>query len=454
MRAAGFAIALCVVGCGSRSRLLDFGAGGGAGSGGAAGSGGVAGQGGGGFGGSVGGSGGVAGSDGGFGGVGGSVQCDGLFQVGESVEVQKPAKDQDAAPRLVSSSDDDHQISVAFVRQPVETPVAFNQIKHATLSPWAGWPAGKKLAPTYDTVSSPQLSGKFRAGAGFGDNLSLLVAHQTGPKSFTSFAPQVAAHASMGGPTTTPVGSTPELVARGANGLHLVGTRDDTTLYGQIFKGTTLLATSTLGCAGFAPIGDAVPFAGGWLVAVAVGQSVPPLGCGDADPGPPTRIDLVLVLPDGSAKALGDIIAGAPLMQISMAPHPDGAYVVYRVASGGQVAPIRWLRFIASTGDFVGPADVSGPGDFPLEFGATALGDRLLVAWGNDPAGNPPDLTLTLIDPLGGVVTTHAWEPGFFGPISVVGAPAGNSLVVAWQANSGSGTSAVQLARFDCFGAL
>lgn len=446
VRAVSLALAVCAVACGSRSRLLDLGAS----AGGTAGSGGGAG--GGGFGGSAGGSGGVAGSDGGFGGVAGGVQCSGLFQVGDSIEVQKPAKDQDSAPQLVFSSDDGQQVSVAFVRAPVETPVAFNQIKHATLSPWASWPQGKQLAPVHDSFSSPQLSGKFRAGAGFGDSLALLVAHQAGPKSFTSFAPQVAANASSGGPTTTPAGSTPELVARGEGGLHLVGTRDDTQLYGQIFQATTLVATSTLGCAGFAPIGDAVPFAGGWLVAVAVGMKAPPLGCGDSDPGPPLRIDFLRVWPDGSVKPVEHLVVGAPLMHISMAPHPDGAYVVYRAASGGEVAPIRWLRLIASTGDFVGPQDVSGPSDFPLEFDATALGDRLLVAWGNDPADNPPDLTLSVFHPFGATLGTLAFEPGFFGPLSVIGAPSGNSGVVAWQANSGAGTSAVHLARFDCFG--
>ncbi|MCK6535454.1 MAG: hypothetical protein L6Q84_20975 [Polyangiaceae bacterium] len=448
MRAAAVALAVCAAACGSRSRLLDLGTN----AGGTAGTGGIAGQGGGGFGGSTGGFGGVAGSDGGFGGVAGGVQCAGLFQVGDGIQVQKPAKDQDSAPQLVSSSADGQQVSVAFVRQPVETPVAFNAIQHATLSPWAAWPQGKQLAPVHDSFSSPQLSGKFRAGAGFGDSLALLVAHQAGPKAFTSFAPQVAAGASSGGPTATPAGSTPELVARGEGGLHLVGTRDDTQLYGQIFQATQLVATSTLGCAGFAPIGDAVVFAGGWLVAVAVGSNAPPLGCGDSDPGPPIRIDFLQVGPDGSVKPVEDLVVGAPVMHIAMAPHPEGAYVVYRVASGGEVAPIRWLRLIASTGDFVGPQDVSGPGDFPLEFDATALGDRLLVAWGNDPAGNPPDLTLSLFHPFGASLGTLAFEPGFFGPLSVIGAPSGNSAVVAWQANSGSGTSSVTLARFDCFG--
>jgi hypothetical protein len=165
------------------------------------------------------------------------------------------------------------------------------------------------------------------------------------------------------------------------------------------------------------------------------------------------RIDFLRVGPDGSVTPVEDLVVGAPLMHIAMAPHPEGAYVVYRVASGGEVAPIRWLRLIASTGDFVGPQDVSGPGDFPLEFDATALGDRLLVAWGNDPAGNPPDLTLSLFHPFGATLGTLAFEPGFFGPLSVIGAPSGGSAVVAWQANSGSGTSSVTLARFDCSGA-
>lgn len=463
MRAASLGLALAVVACGSRSQLPDLGNGGGsAGAGASGGSVVTGGSGGGGFGGTAG-FGGAAGFGGtaGFGGAagfGGMDECAGFFQVGGVLEVQHSAKDVDRLPELVYSSDGGDQLSVAFEREPVESPSVFRQVGYATFLPWDNWPNGGEIAPVHDAFASPQLSPKFRAGAGFGDHLSLLVAHDTGGSAFPSFAPNVAANKSDAGPTVTLLGSTPAFAARGAEGRHLVGTRD-ASLYAQVVKlagGSIVVQTSVLGCASFGAVADAVPFGDGWVVALANGSNAPKTGCGLQDPEPPTRLDLVRVGPDATITYLTSVDAGAPLMQIAAAAHPSGAYVVYRVASGGAVAPIRWLRIDASSANLTGPLDLSGPGDFPLEFDAAALGERLVVAWGNDPAGNPPDLVLSLLDPEGPLLASYAFEPQFFGELSLIGAPGGQSLVVAWQGpSSGSAPqSSIHLARFDCFGAL
>jgi hypothetical protein len=280
-----------------------------------------------------------------------------------------------------------------------------------------------------------------------------LVAHEAGTTTFTNFAPMVAAQASSAGPTVGVQGSTPAFVARGSGGRHLVGTRDDTLLWGQVVQGNSVVQSSIVGCAAFAPIADAVQFGDGWLVAVASGQKTPILGC-EADPGSPSRVDVVRVNADGTAEFVTGIDAGAPIMHLAAAPHPDGLYVVYRVASGGVMAPIRWLRVSASSAGVVGPGDVSGPADIPLDFDATSLGDRLVVAWGNDSAGNPPDLVVSVLDPFGAQLAQHAWEPQFFGPVSVIGAPSGNSLLVAWQGPSPSLVTGVSLTRLDCVGDL
>lgn len=443
MRATALALLVCVSACGSRSRLLEPGpsAGGAGGSGATSGAGGSFG--GGGFGGGLGG-------NGGSGGVGGGVACTSLFQFAASVTVEHDAKDQDSAPELVFSSDDGEQVSVAFVRQPLESS---RQLRHATLSPWSDFPLDGKLAPAYATFESPQLSAKFRAGSGLGDHLSLLVAHEAGPSTFTTFAPMVAAQASSAGPTVGVQGSTPAFVARGAGGRHLVGARDDGLLWGHIVQGGSVVQSGIVGCAAFAPIADAVQFGDGWLVAVASGQNPPGGGC-ENDPGPPTRVDIVRVHPNGKSEFVIGVDAGAPVMHVAAAPHPDGLYVVYRVASGGVVAPIRWMRVAALSAGIIGPGDLSGPADFPLEFDATSLGDRLVVAWGNDPAGNPADLVVTLLDPFGALLAQHAWEPEFFGPVSVLGAPLGNSLLVAWQGPSPALVTGVSLTRLDCFGDL
>ncbi len=153
---------------------------------------------------------------------------------------------------------------------------------------------------------------------------------------------------------------------------------------------------------------------------------------------------------------LASVDAGAPIVEIAAAPHPQGAWVTWRVASGGIVAPIHWLRVDATNFSFIGPGDVSDPGDFPLDgFDATALGNRLAVVWGNDPANNPPDLTVSLIEESGGKSSQAVIEPGFFGPLSIAASPTGSSAVVGWHqaAPQGSGNR-VRLARFDCLNGL
>jgi hypothetical protein len=79
------------------------------------------------------------------------------------------------------------------------------------------------------------------------------------------------------------------------------------------------------------------------------------------------------------------------------------------------------------------------------------MGNRLAVVWGNDPANNPPDLTVSLIEESGDKSSQAVIEPGFFGPLSIAAWPSGNSVVVGWHqaAPQGNGNR-VSLARFDC----
>lgn len=129
--ALGFLLALAA--CGARSNIDDETAG-------ADGSGGFDGTGG-------------VGATGGVGGVGEDGACDTLLLVGPILEVEHPANHADQRCALVRSSDDGHQITVAFQRWDTTLAAPWLSQVHATLSPWKSWPSGI-LTPTYTTFGS------------------------------------------------------------------------------------------------------------------------------------------------------------------------------------------------------------------------------------------------------------------------------------------------------------
>lgn len=462
-----FAFAISLVACGSRSGLLEpFSSSGGsgavAGSGAQAGSGGsfggTAGFGGGGAGGSGAlggaGTGGLAGSAG----AGGSSNCLGLKLVEPILSVDSPGGFNAGDPQIVASSDSGQQVSVVFARSPAEGPLLKYDLTHATFLPWQYWPPSGLVGPTFTTFSSPDLSPDFHAGSSYIDRLSLLVAHAAqGGSPVVSFAPSVDPTSASTGPTVTLAGDDPVFVSRGQKGMHLVGIRQASSLlvHRVLYDPNGFgVDTTTLGCASFSGPAAAVPFADGWLIAHANAANAPPFGCSGVDPGPPTRIDIVALGLSGAPDYWLGVDAGAPVTELSMARHPSGAHVVFRTMSGGIIPPIRWMR-VAQGGSLVGPGDVSGPNDLPLSgFATVSGGTNVFVAWGNDPAGNPPDLTLSVVSEAGAELARTAIEPPFFGALSVIASPVGSSAVVGWREAGPAGTAGVRLGRFDCAAGL
>jgi hypothetical protein len=402
----------------------------------------------GGSGGSVGGSG---GSSGGVGGVGGNPACDGLFQFGDTVSVEHPPQFNDESPQFARSSDSGEQLTAVFTRQ-LANGTGARSLVHATLSPWQAWPSSV-VSPAFTTFSSVELDPTFAVGGSFENHFAVLVAHAS---LVNSFVPRVDPHSQKAGPNLT-VNSTgqPLFVSAGFGGQHFLASSDGKMMRGHIeaFNGSSFAPSIdfVLACGLGATVADAVPVEGGWIVALANEPTAPPVGCSAAANGA-SRLDVLRVDVGGAVSPISSLDAGAPIVQIAAASHSQGAWITLRVASGGIVAPIRWLRVDAKNFSVVGSGDVSDPGDFPLDgFDATAIGKRLAVVWGNDPANNPPDLTVSVIEESGQKVIQTAIEPGFFGPLSVAASPSGNSVVVGWHQTAAQGSGAnVRLARFDC----
>jgi hypothetical protein len=447
--AVGLVALVSLSACGSRSALLEAG-GGASGTSGSPGGGGAPSGGGTTAGGGVGNfGGGGTGAIGGTGGTGAVGACDGLFQFGSSILIDQPMPAMDGSPQIAVSSDDGGQLTVALARTPTS---GFQRIVHASFRPFESWPAAT-LGPTFETYVSPQLSTTFALGSGHADHASLLVSHLYSGGELLSFSPVVEPNAASAGPNVTLSSSgTPLFVVKGPAAHHLVADSNGKVLTGHVVvsgAGSFGVTDVILACGLGVSVADAVPYEGGWLVALANEKTAPPVGCSAAANGA-TRLDVLRVGADGSLDYVTGIEEATPIVRIAMAPHPQGTWIVWRVASGGIVAPIRWARVNVPAASIVGPGDLSNAGDFPLDdFDATALGSRLLVAWGNDPANNPPDLTLSLLGEDGSFAASTFIEPGFFGPLAVQSSPNGLSLVVGWTAGG-----AAKLARFDCFGAL
>jgi hypothetical protein len=280
------------------------------------------------------------------------------------------------------------------------------------------------------------------------DHFGLLVAHPT----VVSFAPRVSANQSDAGPTVTLQGTTPVFAIDGGPDRHLLGILSaDNELYVHAVESSSLqVSIATIGCASSPIRAGAVRYGDGWLVAYSNGQFAPATGvcASSVGAGQPTRIDIVRVHATFTTEYHGSLEFQTPIIALAVAPHPSGVYVVWRQASGGIVAPIRWVRFEPSTAGWVGPGEVSTPADFPLELTATALGENLAVAYGSDPAGNPADIVLKVQDPFGTLLAEAAFEPPFYGPLALIGSPDAQSLVVGFS--GGGAEPSIELARFDC----
>jgi hypothetical protein len=134
----------------------------------------------------------------------------------------------------------------------------------------------------------------------------------------------------------------------------------------------------------------------------------------------------------------------APIISLQVAPHPDGMYVVWRESTGVGAPPIRWTRYVASSGTFTEPGSISTPDEYPLEMALTSVGDRLVIAYGSE-----PDVVLRVMDGSGAMLAAQTFpSPGFAGHLALVGSPDEHSLLLATQ--TGGEKSRVEVTRFDC----
>ena len=457
--------AVAVCGCGSRSTLLDdgpvgsgiggaigglggtssggadAGLGGAPSGGGTSGGGGTAGTGG------IAGTGGTAGT-GGSAGSGGSINdCASLTPLDPVLELEQLSGEDHRSPALTYLSADHEKVVVAFVPQ---SQVAFTPLDVATISAWEPWPSVPGLNTKHFNIGGPLLPADYRAWAteSFDGTFSVGLKAQAPFPSFScrSFDPSwTQADLSKCFPMLG------DFFAKGPAPLHLAATFQDTWLQVRLVGDPSTTKTGAMGCTPGGIVASAVGHGDGWLVAHSNSPGLTLTDCTFNVPGPATVIEIERVATDVSVTPVLKIKESAPIAAVQTVGHPSGLYVVWRVVSGGKSAPIRIARVDVSTSSVVGPVDLTAPSDAPLEgFSATAIGNRLAVAWGNDDGNGGPDIVVSVADENGTVLGRGTLADHFSERVSAVGSPNGDSVVVGWAEGPSSGAHQVKLARFDC----
>jgi hypothetical protein len=389
---------------------------------------------------------------------GGASACAELSLHPPSVTVAADSGWSQRIPRLLATGQGDELVTVAYQQQPIEGPGPFTEQRHASFTPWLEWPETGLIATTWSIAPGPDLVADFAAGRSGEAQLALAVAYASSPTGLpvVVFAPTVSATGADAGPTVTIGSGRPLFVARSTPG-HLVGARDEPAM---VLRGTLVrpdLGITEVPLAGtsWAAPADAVAHADGWVVAASSAPSAPAPDCQTVLPSAAaaTRIDLLRVTATDAGldcELLTSTEAGAPLAELALAPHPDGAWVAWRVASGGVIPPIKWARLDVAQAGWAASGEIGLPGGAPVTFAVAALGRDLAVAWGDDPADESPELVLDVIDEHGSPHAHATVTPPYSPPLSLIGSPDGRSLVVGYDTSAQY--SRLGLLRFDCAG--
>ena len=187
---------------------------------------------------------------------------------------------------------------------------------------------------------------------------------------------------------------------------------------------------------------------GDYLLAISTSRPYNTCGLDLYTDGPPTRLQLIHHRSDGKHKLLYEEQGKAILGKLDVVPYDGGAWVVYQRFAGGEVEPVKAFRVkrldtggAGSSASFqVGVAMNAIPSGMAFAgWTATAFGQRLAVGWQDTTAlvttfavRHFDEYTSTADPPQ--IVFSPA--PKAEGPLSILGAPSGNELAVAWAVDT------------------
>jgi hypothetical protein len=396
-----------------------------------------------------------SGGAGGAGAGGGSSPCESFVMAGPPVLVEPPNVGDQDAPVLALSSDDADTATVAFRHAPY-LDLYPDEVAYASFPPWGTWPTAA-VGPSAHAISG--LPQSFAISQSPGDSFNLLSAPGDASVAGAWFVPRVAPPKASLGATMVSSAATRAAFVASKGTRHLLGHEGASAGGSSILAGVAasdpegggvVTLNVFLGCASGGPMpAAAVPSGDGWLVAFANGASSP--GCLDPElPGPPHAIHVVHLLDNGDYSTGAMLAQGGPIAQIAMAPRSDGAWIIWQRASGGQIAPIEAVRLDVAGEVVLGPIDVAPSASEPVSFAVDRLGDELAIAY--EFAGlnaRAPGIVAGRVRDDGVLVAAGSLDgPILTGPPSVIGAPSGDRILVAFGVLGDH--PEVGLVRFDC----
>jgi hypothetical protein len=340
-----------------------------------------------------------------------------------------------------------------------------------TFEPWGAWPTAP-VAPSH--VVAPNGGASFAAARGSSTPLAFAFETlpappggigyaETFPTSDNTLVDLVDANDGRVRFLASGAGSALLGTERGAMGGHafdLAGTLIKELPEGPYFQGLHL------GCASTPTAADAISDAAGFIVALASGVPFGAFGCTGA--GPATQIQL------GRVSDTGTLGPGGTVGQMLPAGNEAAAVPWLRLAAGdgggpwlfwygsqihGEDAPPPALQLTAfdaslepsNTVQVSGTvANPTGDAPYATGFAIARVGQRLVVAWLNDPsvgADLPPDLVVEVLDEGGQAVLVMKVPPEGVvdAPLSLLASPNGDAALLGWSVATGDGKSPGQV---------
>ena len=399
-----------------------------------------------------------AGASGGVGGVGGAgasggvagAPCNGPSLWAPLVTVNVDDEHEDVGPALVTASDDGELVGVALRRAQWTGPEPLIFMRHAGFRPWKEWPEGGAIDVPNESFANSKLKGPLYLAESPGPEMAVMAPSEIGTEIALHLNP-LATGVSPG----APLSGAPVFLANNGSSW-LAGTQgveaELSITWAEQTQQSIVYTSESLGaCAASGNLSAAAGFGDGFLVAAVNAKENAPGTCehpGDVSPG--TRLDVSLIHPEGPPDTFLTLEWPTPYNLVRVAPHPDGAWIVFQAFSGDDQR--LWaMRPEAPNGSVLGPIVVSDWHVAPFKVAIAALGRSLVVAWLRSDDLEPPGVELRVIDEHG-AETASLFLPelaGFAGPEGMVASEAHGSVVIGLQSSM---PARVHLARVDCLG--
>jgi hypothetical protein len=405
------------------------------------------------------------------GGAGGSpLSCAGLALSGEPITCEPTPSEHGSRPSLVPATDDGSLVSVVFARTSVKSPnPTFTRIVSATLSPWGTFPKSLGVDLQASILGGDPFAAAPAMAAGQPGFSVLLYLPTDEIPSYMHLAPSAAVATSYDPYPTGKAWGAGELawpiaLARGASGhlaVYELGIGPSAFMSLAVVDATSLdvSVANEVACASAPFAADAVPTKGGFLVATAAGRAFGDCPLDDGVPG--VAKDLQILKVDEVTKEISlmalfeGVDAIAHIALAKRAAH-SGAWVVWQEtgASSFIPPPIRAVP-LDESGSQAGPiVDITSDGQTTGPFEATALGERLSVAWIDSLDPSTPTIRLDLFDEVGMFVAGTSLSTGaawlYDASLSLLASPDTTQLLVAWADGESPAPANVRVARFSC----